>query len=237
VTNRPVVANDPTGHYCVGDVEECMGNTEGRGGKRKSSNYDLSGNNDDTPPDLILACGLGAGANCDNTADYDGFLPLSPYYQLSTGMPLNYGVDLYANYGADSKLMVALAIYMQIKNNPGRYNLVGHSAGGTAVIIAARWLQRDGFGDRIANLILLDPAMDKNLQIDGKGTNIQDEANKLVSSGITVFLGDSPQDGDDYIAGAIRYPTTDLSYEVNHLQLATNTDIYNNIVNDTRWRP
>lgn len=24
MTNRPIVANDPTGHYCVGDVEECV---------------------------------------------------------------------------------------------------------------------------------------------------------------------------------------------------------------------
>lgn len=188
------------------------------------------GDNNDT---VILACGYGAGPNCDNTEGY-GDTPLAPYYQL--GMPLIYGPD---GYPEPQKLNAAIDIYNYIKNNPGDYILVGHSAGGTALVIVASMLQKEGFGDQIAALVLLDPYFDTNYPIDQYGNlgDIQDVANQLAPSGIPVFLGDSPTDGDDEIVGAIQFSTDQLGYEVNHLQLATNTDIYNLIVNDPSWNP
>ena len=38
VTNRPVNATDPTGHYCVGDVEECVDDNSDDGGNSKEDN-------------------------------------------------------------------------------------------------------------------------------------------------------------------------------------------------------
>jgi len=188
------------------------------------------GNEGVDAPTLILVCGQLAGPNCDITTGYDG-LPLIPYYQLSTETPLIYGVD------GTTKIAVAIAIYNHIKDNPGQYILVGHSAGGTALILAARMLQEGELGDQVSDLVLLDPYMDKNYPIDAKGTlgNIQDEANLIASSGITVFLGDSPGDGEDQsIAGAIEYETGN---DVDHKHLATNYFIYNKIVDNPYWRP
>ncbi len=251
VINNPIRLADPTGHdYCdynpsscsvnyqhgsglqgnpldpnnLGDYESDDPNDELNGGGGNGND----GSEDDESPELILACGDNAGGNCDNTADYDGFLPLYPYYQLSSGIPTIFGND------GTTKFVQALAIYYYIKMKPGQYNLVGHSSGGTALIIAARLLIRDGLGDRINNLVLLDPYMDSSYRIDEKGTfgDIQDQADLLTAGGITVFLGDSPEDGHQTITGAILFSSTG-----GHLELANDMTIYNSIVTNSHWNP
>ncbi|MBI5822918.1 MAG: RHS repeat-associated core domain-containing protein [Chloroflexi bacterium] len=231
VNNSPVNYVDPSGHEPKYGCYQSSGNTclnsngtELKEGNGKGKEPKQKEDGDD---ELIFACGFDAGVNCDNTAGYDG-LPLTPYYQLGT--PSIYGVD---GYGRD-KLAMAIAIYNLIKSNPGKYTLVGHSAGATALIIAVSLLQRDGLDSQIKNLVLLDPAMDTGYKIDEYG-NI-DIANSINPAGdpngIPLFLGDSTvfPDGPDYIDGSIRFPTT-----VDHLQLANNPDIFNLIVSDPRW--
>ena len=240
VLNSPLNYTDPTGHYCADEDENGKPiHVDCETGEASGDGSNNNGNSIDQPdsPTLILACGFGAGPNCDNTAGYDG-LPLAPYYQLS-GNPFVFGVG-----NSDDKLSVARAIYDLIKNNPGLYNLVGHSAGGSAVILAVEQLLRDGYGDRINNIVLLDPAFESLPALDGSGdVSLQIAANSINPnqdpSGIPVFLGDVVKgDGDDAIEGAYEFQTDQvLTYEVTHKQLATNLDIYNMIVNDLHWRP
>ncbi len=58
MTNRPIVASDPTGHFCVGDVEECIGNDKvdgggtGDGGKNKRDQDEKTDTNDNGVPDV-----------------------------------------------------------------------------------------------------------------------------------------------------------------------------------------
>jgi hypothetical protein len=57
VTNRPVVANDPTGHYCVGDVEECVDDNEGGTGPTPpidEEEKDNQSSNGDDALDLLM---------------------------------------------------------------------------------------------------------------------------------------------------------------------------------------
>jgi hypothetical protein len=74
---------------------------------------------------------------------------------------------------------------------------------------------------------------------DDKGdmVNLQTEANLIAPNGVPVFLGDSMEDGDDEIMGAVQFETTQLNYDVSHLQLATNIDIYNMIIGNPQWSP
>jgi hypothetical protein len=222
---------DPTGHEPKNGEGACYE----LGCKNANGTTPSQGNGKGgAPTKTLLACGFDAGEDCENTLGYDD-LPLAPYYQLQGGKPLIFGVDKYQK----NKFDMALAMYNYIKANPGKYNLIGHSAGGTALIILVSWLQRDGLEDQIQNLVLLDPAMDTAYKIDESGNlgNIQDLADAINPSGdpngIPLFLGDStdPADGPDFIQGANKYVA-----DVNHYHLATDINIYMAIINDVHWR-
>ena len=58
MTNRPVVATDPTGHYCVGDVEECVAHDDADEGGTGS------GYQPPDPDDELSGDG-GGGEYCD----------------------------------------------------------------------------------------------------------------------------------------------------------------------------
>jgi len=102
--NRPIVANDPTGHYCVGDVEECVDDKKGGtgqgyqpptgGGGGESNNHcnndpdcELGPGHDEggTGPVCYpgeLVCQLGAG-------EYEvGTSPVPDYFSLNGCAPI-----------------------------------------------------------------------------------------------------------------------------------------------------
>ncbi len=206
----------------------------GRGGAPKVKGG--ANNNSDTS-DLILVCGFYTGDNCNQyNEDAYGERPLTPYLQLSSNPPV-----MYMGFPKDEgKLPMAKAIYNLIVSHPGMtYNIVGHSAGGTAVILAVEQLILDGHANQINNIVLLDPWFDTSLESVGGNRNVAilDAANSFRSAGIAVFLGDSPDDGPDKITGSNRFSTEGWTPYVTHTQLATNYDIYNNIVGDENWRP
>jgi pimeloyl-ACP methyl ester carboxylesterase len=146
--------------------------------------------------------------------------------------PSIYGVDSYGSQFP--KLQMAIAIRDQIINNPGKYILVGHSAGGSAVILAVRMLQNSGYGDRVSAVILLDPAMDSEYPLDESGAlgSIQEAANQIAANGTPVFLGDSLLDGNDSITGAYEYQT---NRDVSHTQLAISSNVYLHITTSKSW--
>jgi hypothetical protein len=105
-----------------------------------------------------------------------------------------------------------------------RFLLIGHSAGGSAVIIAVDRVSDKG---RIAGIVLLDPSMNAELE-GGIEPNLQSMADNLPKP---VFLGDSPEDGDDRIAGALEvtYP------ELGHNELALTNKVVEDMLDAFGW--
>jgi pimeloyl-ACP methyl ester carboxylesterase len=211
--NNPIRYNDPTGH----DVS-CPGENASECSKPKPTPTPTR-----TPPTTILACGYNSGTGCSQHT-------LHPYEKLGATI-------LYGATTEDDKYDVAQDIFDQVAKNPGSYNLVGHSAGGTAVIWAVAKLIETGYAERINNVVLLDPAIDPG---DWHGVDLQGAANKFDSQGIQVFLGDYKGEGNDSITGAVEYETDNPRFpelnNLNHDTLATSEALYHDIVTNSHWR-
>jgi hypothetical protein len=169
---------------------------------------------------IIFICGVGDGTACAS-----GNAPLHPFREMAERN--GYTESDFSILDTDvcgSKLECATQAQTKLESSgSSRFLLIGHSAGGSAVIIAAHRVSDKG---RIAGIALLDPAMDATLE-DGV-VNLQSMADGLTKP---VFLGDSPQDGDDKIAGA-----SEVLYEhLNHEELALNDEVVRDMLEQFTW--
>jgi YD repeat-containing protein len=177
---------------------------------------------------IIFMCGKHDGTTCAIVS-----APLYPFREWAER--IGYSDDDFSTFDDDicrgkSKLDCANRAISEIESSSSeRYLLVGHSAGGSAVIIVA---SRVSNKDQLAGIALLDPAMTATLENDdlekGEYTDLQTMANSLPGP---VFLGDSPYDGDDFIAGAfeVEYP------HLTHEELALDDQVVMDMLDAFGW--
>jgi RHS repeat-associated protein len=172
---------------------------------------------------IIFICGVH-----DGTACADGSAPLHPFREWAER--IGYSKSDFSIYDIDrcsgkAKLDCANQVEAEIESSgSARFLLIGHSAGGSAVIIAADRVSDKG---RIAGIVLLDPSMNATLE-GGVVTNLQTMADSLPKP---VFLGDSPKDGPDSIAGAYYVPYPKFG----HAEIALKDEVVNDMLKEFGW--
>jgi RHS repeat-associated protein len=170
---------------------------------------------------VIFICGRGEGPACANRS-----APLHPFREMAERN--GYSASDFTILDVDvcgTKLECANEAISRIgASGMARFLLIGHSAGGSAVIIAVDRVSDKG---RIAGIVLLDPSMNAELE-GGIEPNLQSMADNLPKP---VFLGDSPEDGDDRIAGALEvtYP------ELGHNELALTNKVVEDMLDAFGW--
>ena len=184
-----------------------------------------------TPPSqrfdkIIFICGT------DGLACARGNSPLHPFREWAERV--GYSASDFKILDVDdcsgkAKLDCANQAEAEIESSgSARFLLIGHSAGGSAVIIAGDRVNNKG---QIAGIVLLDPDMTATLEddiIDITYTELQTMANSLPKP---VFLGDSPEDGLGKIAGAHYWEFSNLS----HMNLALRDEVVDKMLYLFKW--
>ncbi|MBN1874300.1 MAG: hypothetical protein JXA33_08710, partial [Anaerolineae bacterium] len=185
---------------------------------------------------VILACGMGTGANCKNEiplADYSDQVPLQPLKDEFVKLGGEYKYLDYDTYGAKGDY--ARAIKTDIATSGDRVYMVGHSAGADAVIWAASELIDEGAYTQVKAIAILDSAL---LTGDGSGLNVDDwetrrdtqDAADDVAKTIPMWAGHSRQGKN-----ASSFPRVDprmgCQYSQGHLDLAVNAEAATQIIN------